>query len=145
MNAKTSRISLSSFALTIALLFVGATSALGQSTATLQGTITDAKGAVLPNATVTVRNQATSIERKTQTDSSGSYQIAALPVGQYTVEVQAQGFRTESVSNLSIEVARTVVQDFQLEIGSFEQKVNITADTQVIETATTSVGQVINQ
>src|SRR6266851_7299569 len=128
-----------------ALLFLASVSAAGQSTATLQGTVTDQKGAVVPNATVVVRNQATSIERTTQTDSNGGYQFAALPPGPYTVEVQAQGFKSATVSDLNIEVARTVVKNFQLEIGSLEQKVNITADTPVIETGTISVGTVINQ
>src|SRR6266478_6164695 len=63
----------------------------------------------------------------------------------YSVEVQASGFKSTAVSDLSIEVARTVNKNFELQVGSLEQKVNITADTPVIETATTSVGQVINQ
>jgi hypothetical protein len=56
-------------------------SALAQSTATLQGTVTDAKGAVLPNATVLARNRNTAAERTSQTDNDGNYQFAALPVG----------------------------------------------------------------
>ena len=128
-----------------ACVFMTGRVAFGQSTATLQGTVTDQKGAVVPNATITVRNQATSIERTAQTDSSGNYQVAALPVGTYSVVVQAQGFKSAAVSDLNVEVARTLVKDFQLEVGSLEQRVNITADTPVIETATTSVGQVINQ
>src|SRR5712692_6933679 len=132
-------------ALMTALLFMACTAAFGQSTATLQGTVTDQKGAVMPNATVVVRNQSTSIERTVQTDSTGSYQFAALPPGPYTVEVQAQGFKSATVSDLAIEVARTVVKNFQLEIGALEQKVNITAETPVIESATISVGTVINQ
>jgi len=129
----------------MALLFLASAAAFGQSTATLQGTVTDQKDAVVPNATVIVRNQSTSIERTAQTDSNGGYQFAALPPGAYTVEVQAQGFKSATVSDLAIEVARTVVKNFQLEIGTLEQKVNITADTPVIESATISVGTVINQ
>src|SRR6266480_3382886 len=128
-----------------ACVFMTGRVAFGQSTATLQGTVTDQKGAVVPNATITVRNQATSIERTAQTDSSGNYQVAALPVGTYSVVVQAQGFKSAAVSDLNVEVARTLVKDFQLEVGSLEQRVNITADTPVIDTATVSVGTVINQ
>jgi len=134
-----------SLPVTVALLLFAVTSAFGQSTATLQGTITDQKGAVVPNATVTIRNQGTSIERTAQTDSSGNYQLAALPAGTYTVEVSAPGFKTESVGDFNVEVARTIVKNFQLEVGTVEQKVNVTADAPVIENATTSVGQVINQ
>ena len=136
---------LARIAFLFSLFLLVSVTALAQSSATLQGTVTDAKGAVVPSATVTARNQATSIERTVQTDSAGNYQLAALPAGVYTVEVQATGFRRQIVNDLSLEVARTVVKDFQIEVGSIEQSVSISAETPVIETATTSVGQVINQ
>src|ERR1700730_7565664 len=129
----------------MALLLGISGTVLGQTTATLQGTVSDIKGAVIPNATVTARNQATSIERTVQTDGDGNYKMAALPAGLYTVEVQANGFKRQVVNDLSIEVASTVVKDFQTEVGSIEQTVSISADTPIIESATTSVGQVINQ
>src|SRR5574338_1038458 len=65
------------------------TGLFAQSTSTLRGTITDQSGAVVPNAKVTAHNQATGVERATVTDSSGNYQIAALPVGTYDLEVSA--------------------------------------------------------
>jgi len=131
--------------LSAALFMAFAVIALGQSTATLQGTVTDQKGSVVPGAKITARNQATGIERTSQTDSDGNYQIAALPVGVYSIEVEAQGFKKELLSNLSVEVGRTIVKDFPLEVGTIEQNVNITAQAPMIETATTSVGTVINQ
>ena len=79
-------------------------SALGQSTATIQGTVTDSKGAVVPNATVIVKNRNTSAERTTQTDSDGNYQFAALPVGLYTVEARVQGFKTQIADQVTLEV-----------------------------------------
>jgi hypothetical protein len=118
---------------------------LAQSTATLQGTVSDAKGAVIPNATVTVRNKSTSFERSTQTDSAGNYQVAALPVGNYTVEVKVQGFKTQVADQVTLEVAKTVLQNFQLDIGAVSEQVLVLSDLPVIETATTSVGTVINQ
>jgi hypothetical protein len=120
--------------------------AFAQSTATLQGTVTDPSGAVIPNAKVIVRNQATGFERVAQTDHAGSYQVASLPVGAYYVQIQAQGFATQSVKDLTLEVSRIVVQNFQLTVGGVAQEmVNITADSQTVETATITVGQVINQ
>ncbi len=116
-----------------------------QSTATLQGSVTDPSGAALSAAKVTVRNQATGLERIVQTDSDGNYQVAALPPGVYRVEAQAQGFGAQSVKDLTIEVSRIVVQNFQLKIGDVSQAVDVTADTQTVETATITVGQVINQ
>lgn len=130
--------------LTALLLIVGST-ALAQSTATLQGTVTDPKGAAVPNAAVLVRNKGTSLERTTQTDNEGNYQVAALPVGTYSAEVKVQGFKTKLLDQIAIEVARTVVQNFQLEVGDIAEQVVVSSDTSIIETATTSVGTVINQ
>ncbi len=118
---------------------------LAQSSATLQGTVSDPKGAVMPKAKILVRNQETGLERTTETDSEGNYQVAALPVGMYRIEVQAPGFQTQVVNDLSIEVARTVTQNFQLAVGGIEQQVSIVSDAPVIEASTTSVGTVINQ
>jgi hypothetical protein len=120
-------------------------SALAQSTATVQGTVTDSKGAVLPNATVIVRNRSTSAERTTQTDSDGNYQVAALPVGVYNIEVRVEGFKTGVADQVTLEVAKTAVQNFQMDVGAISEQVLVSSDVPVIETATTSVGTVINQ
>jgi hypothetical protein len=120
-------------------------SALAQSTATVQGTVTDTKGAVIPNATVVVRNRNTSTERTTQTDSEGNYQVAALPVGVYTIEVRVQGFKTQVADQVTLEVAKTIVQNFQMDVGALSEQVLVSSDVPVIETTTTSVGTVINQ
>jgi outer membrane receptor protein involved in Fe transport len=119
--------------------------ALAQSTATLQGTITDSKGAVLPNATVVARNRSTALERTTQTDSDGNYQFAALPVGVYTIEARVEGFKTQLADRVTIEVARTAIQNFQMDVGAISEQVLVSSDLPVIETATTSVGTVISQ
>jgi len=132
------------FLMLVAALFA-TSSALGQSTATIQGTVTDSKGAVLPNATVVVKNRNTSTERTTQTDSDGNYQVAALPVGLYSIEVRVQGFKTQVADQVTLEVAKTVVQNFQMDIGAISEQVLVSSDVPVIETATTSVGTVINQ
>jgi hypothetical protein len=60
-------------------------------------------------------------------------------------KLKAAGFRTEIVEHVSIEVARIIVQDFRLEVGDVNQTINVTSDTPLVETATVSVGQVINE
>jgi Carboxypeptidase regulatory-like domain/TonB dependent receptor len=131
--------------LTIALLLSGGTVASAQSTGTIQGTITDESGAALVNAQVTARNQATGVERTAQTDSLGNYQVAALPVGVYRIEVHAQGFQPTMVNDLTLEVGRTMVQNFQMKVGGVEQTITVTAEAGMVETTTSAVGQVINQ
>src|SRR6476659_253898 len=115
-------------------VFLATSTALAQSTSTLQGTVTDAKGAVLPNATVVVRNRSTSSERTTQTDSDGNYHLAALPPGVYSVEVRVQGFKTQVADQVTLEVAKTAVQNFQMDVGAISEQVLVSSDVPVIET-----------
>lgn len=129
----------------ILLSFVFITNASAQSTGTIQGTITDQNGAAIANARIIVRSSEKNIERVTQTAITGNYQIASLPTGTYQIEVQAQGFSTQKAANLILEVSKIAVQNFQLRVGEVAQEVNITAESQLIESATTTVGQVINQ
>ena len=63
-----------------------------QTTASIQGTVTDRSGAAVTGAKIIVKNQALGIERTTQTNSSGDYEVPALPPGTYSVEVQMRGF-----------------------------------------------------
>jgi hypothetical protein len=119
--------------------------ARAQSTATLQGTVTDAQSAAVPGAAVSVKNVFTGVQRDVVTDNHGDYQVAALPVGLYRVEVSAPGFQTQVASEVRLEVARTVVQNFRLKLGGVAEEMTVTAEAPVIETATSSVGQVINQ
>src|SRR5438876_5341890 len=79
-------------AVTLAVVLVLAGSARAQSTATLQGTVTDAQNAVMPGVTVTLKNTATGAERTTVTDAAGQFVAAALAPGTYEVTAHLQGF-----------------------------------------------------
>src|ERR1700754_2939034 len=128
--------------LLLLILFVPARA---QSTATLRGRVVDPHGAVVPGANITTHNLANGAESVAETDSEGFYQLAALPVGSYRLEVQAAGFRTEVIERFIVEVGRSAAQDFQLEVGAVSQSVSVTSDTPLVERATISVGQVINE
>src|SRR5262249_60297878 len=78
-----------------ALLAVSAP-ARAQSTATLQGTITDAQAAVMPGVTVTIRNTGTGLERTTTTDTAGQYVAASLQPGRSTVPAHLEGCRART-------------------------------------------------
>jgi len=118
---------------------------LTQSNATLQGRVIDQNGAVVHGAKITARHDKTGVERTGESDDHGNYQIAALVVGTYRIDVRAEGFRTAVLEGLSVEVARVVVQDFRLEVGDITQTISITPEARLIESATVSVGQVIDQ
>ena len=118
--------------------------AQAQSTSSLSGTITDPTGATVPNATVAVRNVGTGVESTSTTDSAGAYLFPSLPIGTYRIEVTAPGFRKGVMGELQLPVATAVTKDIQLEVGQITQQVEISADASVVETATTSLGQVIN-
>jgi hypothetical protein len=118
--------------------------ALGQSTAALSGTVTDPSTAGVPNAKVVATNQATGVASTTQTDAVGSYLFPSLPIGVYRIQVTCSGFQTATVSNLKLEVASAVTQNIQLTVGAASQTIEIIADATLVDTATNSVGQVIN-
>lgn len=115
-----------------------------QSTASLNGTVTDATGAAVPNAKVRVTNQATGVQSATQSDAAGAYLFPSLPIGIYRIEVTAPSFQTAAISNLKLEVATSVTQNVQLKVGEATEKIEIVADAAIIETTTNSMGQVIN-
>lgn len=141
MLLKSRSVALSTFFLILA--FTGGL--LAQSTSSIQGTVLDSSGAVVANAKVTVHNQGTAEERSTQTDSAGNYVLPALPVGIYQISAAAPGMQSVSAKNLTLEVARTVVQNFNLKVASTTEVVEITAAAPVLESTTQSVGTVINQ
>src|SRR5262245_3143546 len=142
MAKRTHRATISAF-LFLALLAAGPLWA--QSTATLQGTVTDTQGAVVPGASVTAINQATGVQRSATSDTAGSYQMAALPAGTYRVETRLSGFQPKIIKDVVLDVAQKVVLNVQLGLGSVSEEVAVTGEAPAVESTTTSVGQVIDQ
>src|SRR5438270_431720 len=127
------------------LILVFAATAFAQTTASIQGTVTDQSGAAVVGAKVMVKNPALGIERTTQTNSTGSYEVPALPPGVYSVQVQMNGFETQLAKNLVLEVSKNSVQNFGLKLASTSEVVTVEATAPVVETTTMTVGQTINQ
>src|SRR5262245_8469864 len=131
---------------TALLLLATAAVLLGQTTnATLRGLITDQSGAVLPGVTITVKNQSTAVDRMKLSDETGNYQVAALPVGVYQIEVRLQGMKTQIVSGLAFEVGQIAIRNFKMEVGGIAEELTVAGDVALIETTTSTVGLVINQ
>lgn len=93
---------------------------------------------------ITARNSAIAIDRVVTSDTSGRYQLSALPVGEYTVEVSADGFKQQVVEAVKVEVGRRITQNFQLETGNISEQVTISSSNDGIERSTISVGHVID-
>src|SRR5215831_11986995 len=110
--------------------------AYAQSISAIQGRVVDSAGAVVGGAKVVALQSATGLERVAQTDGEGNYQIAAVPIGTYRIQVQAPGFQTQIVEDQTVEVGKSLVQDFQLVIGDLTQEATISAASQGVERTT---------
>ena len=127
-----------------AVLFALASPSFAQSIATLKGRITDPSGAIVQGATITLRERDTGVERNATSDAAGDYQFIFLPIGTYRLEVQSTGLRPELIPRLVIEVGRTIVQDFRLEVGDVAETLDVVADVPLIERSI-ALGQIIDQ
>ncbi len=132
----------SCFSLTCQLLLFAA---FGQSaTATLSGTVEDQNGAVIPRATVTAINIATTLQRETTTGSAGNYTFPLLPPGTYIVRVQAQGFTPVENRNVVLNVGDQKALQIQLKAGDVNATVQVTNEEALISESA-SVGTVVNR
>jgi hypothetical protein len=127
--------------LLVAALLSPVSAALAQSgpTGTLAGVVTDANGAVISGATITITNAATGHDRVITTDGEGRYRVPALAVGPHRVAVEASGFKKAVLENIDIEAAVPRTLDIKMEPGAVQETVNVVAGTELIqrETATT--------
>ncbi|MHB8753921.1 MAG: TonB-dependent receptor [Candidatus Acidiferrales bacterium] len=129
----------------IVFLFALSTVAMAQSTATLQGTVTDTSNAAVPGAKVVAHNQNTGVDRTTETDQTGGYLVSGLLPGVYQVQISASGFQTSVIKDLTLDVATTVTEDMQLKVGQVTEEVTVTGGTPLVDSSTVAVSQVITQ
>lgn len=116
-----------------------------QSTATLRGTVTDPNRDAVPGARIQAINQQTGVQRTTQSNDEGFYEIPALAIGSYRVTVRAPGFVTQTIDNVSLEVARIVSLDLLMQVGNIEQVVTVQMNKDVVDRGSISVGQVVDK
>jgi hypothetical protein len=108
------------------------------------GTVTDKSQAVVPGASVRIRNTGTNAVRVVVTDRVGDFQAPALPVGEYELSCEAAGFKRAIVSRVILAVDQRARVDFELELGAIEQQVQVTSAAPIIETDTASQGTVVD-
>jgi hypothetical protein len=112
--------------------------ALAQTTgsATLRGAVKDANGAVLANATVTIVNEGTKVERKTTTNREGIYVFSSVPPGTYTISVENSGFKKAEQTGLVLSPSDTRGLDITMQVGVASETVTVTATADVLQTET---------
>jgi hypothetical protein len=117
-------------------LLLGSTPALhAQITATISGTVYDTTAGAIPNANITLRNEATDEKRDTVTNSDGVFVFPALQIGTYTVEIRAKGFKILTQTGISVSAAESrKLTGLNLAIGTIEQTVSVQESSQIIPT-----------
>jgi hypothetical protein len=114
-------------------------------TSSLSGTVSDTSGAVLPNAKIVVRNEATHIERTTSSNESGNFNITNLEAGNYSIRVEAPNFETKTLGNVKVDPSIGRRVDITMKIGDTKTEVTVEAGANTIQTESASVGQLVTQ
>ena len=131
-------------ALTALALAVPLSRAQIAGTGTIQGTVTDPTGSFIPNATVTLTQQATQVKRVIQTDPSGVYIFPNIQIGTYTVNVTAAGFATFVQKNNVLEVGSNIAVNVQMKVGGKTETVEVQANGIALQTEDVSYKQTID-
>jgi hypothetical protein len=111
--------------------------------ASLTGLVTDPTGAVVPNASVMIKNRNTDLVNTATTDSSGYYTFASLPVGTYTATIELPGFKKAIHENINLEVGQKARIDIILEVGAVTETVVVGSAPQLLTTQEATTGGVI--
>ncbi len=134
------------FGFCIALISFSSVGALAQdiTSGTIQGTITDEQGAVVPGATVEARNVDTNFSRTFTSDDEGRFTLLSLPPGRYIVSVTKSGFAKHNLENVDITVGRVLSLNVPLKVSSVSGEVTVTS-TPTIDTAKTESSTTLNE
>lgn len=112
-------------------------------TATIEGIVKDQTDAIIPGATVKLVNPQTNFQRIGTTNERGEYRFDAVPIGSYELKVEAPGFNTVTLTNLSLSIDQLARLDVRLPVAATEEKVVVTGEVPLVETATPTIGAVI--
>ena len=132
-------------ALVCTLVFISAVTTIWAQgpVGTLNGTVQDQAGAVVPGATVIAINTATGEEHRTTTTSAGAYTLPYVPSGTYNIRVNAPGFRTAEASNVILRVAQVLTIHLSLESGAITAQVTVSAEAPLLDTGSAEIGRYI--
>ena len=128
------------------LLLVQTQTVFGQvDQGSVEGTVQDASGAVVPNAKVTLLNKDQGLSLETTTKSSGEYIFSPIKIGNYSLSVTAPGFATTTQENLQVSVQQHLQVNISLKTGATTETVEVSTAPPLLQTEEGSVGQVINE
>lgn len=126
------------------LLLLGLPVYAQQFTGTLQGTVQDSSGAVVPGAEVTITNQGTNFTTTATTDSRGNYIAPQLPPGLYKITVRKTGFKAAALADVKLDVQQIRAADVTLDVGQTSETVSVSASgTSAVETTSSTIAQTI--
>ncbi len=114
-----------------------------QDQATIVGAVTDTSGGVIPRARVTVSNPDKAFTRELVTNSAGEYTAAKVPIGNYVITAEAQGFQKLVRSGITLSVGQTLRVDLQLTVGQVSQEVTVTGNATRVETETAAISDLV--
>src|SRR5712691_11112278 len=130
-------------AMLIILLLAGSICAQVSSTVTIMGTVSDPSGAVIPDADVSVTNDATHAETTLKTNASGNFVATGLAPGSYTVQIAKQGFRTYVQNSVTVGSAETRAVSAVMTVGDPGQQIQVEATATQVQTATSDMTSVV--
>src|SRR5581483_10986971 len=131
--------------LTAAALLAIAVSSQGQEvTASITGTVTDPSGAPVAGAKIVATDKDRGTQWPATTNGDGVYSLPRLPIGTYNLKVEAQGFQSETQSNILLDMNQAARLDFPLKVGNITETVEVTGSAPLLQTQSTQLGQVID-
>ncbi len=124
----------------VVILVIAVSAAAQTDRGTVTGRVTDPTGAVVPGAEVTATSLETRAVSRSVTNDLGIYTILNLPIGTYSVDFKAQGFKTFTQEHVSISIGQVVKLDASLTLGASTETVSVEADASPLATETANVG-----
>lgn len=113
-------------------------------TGSISGAVKDPAGRVIPQAVITATNSATGIQQSVSTGTAGTYSFPTLPVGVYSLEIAAPGFRTYQRSPITVDIGSAILVDVVLELGENKESITVNAEQLRVHTAGTQIGDVVS-
>jgi len=133
----------------IAILFAVAlltAPAIAQSTGgRILGKITDPSGAVIPGTTVTLTNEATGVSNSTEADKEGEFGFPSVPVGNYTIQFVATGFKENVLHNVTVVLNQVLTLNQSMQLGQKAEIVDVTSEAPIVDTTSTQLGAVVDE